>query len=54
MAKEIDLEKVKALFEKDDIDAQIEAHLEIGVWLVEKLKAEKERIDERLQKINGN
>jgi len=50
---DINLEKIKSLLEKGDIDKQIEAHLELGNWLIEKLNDVKKDADEKLKKLNG-
>lgn len=54
MANKIDIEKVKILFEKGDIDSQIEASLVINKWLVGKVNQDKKASDERLLKLGGN
>ena len=54
MPKEVNLEKVKAEFEKATIQTQIEAYYELGVYLHQKINEEQKRINDTFKDLQDS
>ena len=53
MPKEINLEKVKDIFKKADVDHQFEAYWELGKFIIQNISQDQEKIAQKLNELQA-